>query len=260
MLENVKHRAPDTSGALLAAASELLMQGGPASVTLRAVGAAAGVSRTAPYRHFRDKDDLLSAVAAQNLAFMAAAMRQAAEDGAAAGTPLYRACLGYVRAAMERPAHYRLVFGDFQINNPSKTLEDAADACVAYLYEIIAESQRDGVLVTGDVREIAALLWAALHGLVDLTLAGHLREPRTVDGTEAIPRLVALALQNLTPRSPGQPSPQSLDISGSIASITGSPQDAARSADLYQVISCGKILPVGSRTRRLSMTCWVPMW
>lgn len=184
---------------LLAAASELLTKGGPDFVTLRAVGAAAGVSRTAPYRHFHDKDDLLSAVAAENLIFLADAMRRDAAGEAAAGTPLYRACLGYVRAAMQRPAHYRLVFGDFQIHNPSQALQDAADDCTQYLYEVVAEAQRDNILIAGDVREIAALLWATLHGLVDLTLAGHLREPRTVDGAEATPRLVALALQDLAP-------------------------------------------------------------
>jgi AcrR family transcriptional regulator len=195
----VKETALGTSATLLAAASSLLTQGGPEFVTLRAVGAAAGVSRTAPYRHFRDKDDLLSAVAAENLTFMAESMRRGAADEAAGGTAVYRACLGYVQAAMERPAHYRLVFGDFQIHNPSKALENAADECVEYFYEVVADGQRDGVLIAGDVRDITALLWAALHGLVDLTLAGHLRGPRTVDGVEATPRLVALALQSLTP-------------------------------------------------------------
>jgi AcrR family transcriptional regulator len=204
MLKIVKETAPGTASALLAAASELLMQGGPSLVTLRAVGAAAGVSRTAPYRHFRDKDDLLSAVAAENLTFMTATMRDGAEDAAAPGTPLYRACLGYVRAATQRPAHYRLVFGDFQIDNPSTALEAAADEAVAYLYELITRAQRDGTVIAGEVRDITALLWASLHGLVDLTLAGHLREPRMVDGAEAIPRLVALALRSLAPRPLGE--------------------------------------------------------
>jgi hypothetical protein len=106
---------------------------------------------------------------------------------------------------MQRPAHYRLVFGDFQIRNPSKALEEAADQCVGYLYEIVADAQRDGSLIAGDVRDIAALLWAALHGLVDLTLAGHLREPRMVDGAEATPRLVALALESMTPSGARRP-------------------------------------------------------
>lgn len=199
MLKNMTARSLDTSAALLAAASELLTQGGPAKVTLREVGARAGVSRTAPYRHFRDKDDLLSAVAAENLDRMAYTMRTAAADTGSGGTALYRALLGYVRAAMQRPAHYRLVFGEVQIGRPSKALEEAADRCVACLYELVADAQRDGLLISGDVREIAALLWAAVHGLVDLTLASHLREPRMVNGAEATPRLIALALQSLSP-------------------------------------------------------------
>ena len=64
------------------------------------------------------------------------------------------------------------------------------------LYDLVAEAQEDGVLTGGDVREAGTLLWAALHGLVDLTLTRHLHEPRTVDGVEAMPTLVALALQN----------------------------------------------------------------
>jgi AcrR family transcriptional regulator len=205
------------------AASTLLADGGPDAVTLRAVGAAAGVSRTAPYRHFEDKDDLLSAVAADTLVFMAEEMRRGAADRTETGHtgtghtgtghtgtghtgtghtgtgPLYGACLGYVQAATERPAHYLLVFGDVPIGNPSQALLDAADGCVQLLYELITQAQRDGTMIAGDVRDIAALLWASLHGLVDLTLTGHLREPRMVDGAESTPRLLALALHNLAP-------------------------------------------------------------
>lgn len=192
-------RSGDTRTALVAAASNLLTRGGPEFVTLRAVDAAAGVSRTAPYRYFTDKDDLLSAVAAKSLDHLTEAMRQGAADVDAGGTPLYRACLGYVRAASERPAHYRLMFGDFPINRPSAELERAADMCAKVLYDLIAEAQDGGALTGGDTREVLTLLWAALHGLVDLTLTRHLHEPRTVDGVEAMPKLVALAIHNWVP-------------------------------------------------------------
>jgi Bacterial regulatory proteins, tetR family len=46
--------------------AELLDSGGPDAVTLRGVGARAGVSRGAPYRHFADKESLLTAVAAES--------------------------------------------------------------------------------------------------------------------------------------------------------------------------------------------------
>ena len=57
--------AAATRRALLDSAAELLDGGGPGAVTLREVGARAGVSRGAPYRHFADKESLLTAVAAE---------------------------------------------------------------------------------------------------------------------------------------------------------------------------------------------------
>ena len=54
--------------AILDAAAELLDSVGPDGVTLRAVGERAGVSHNAPYKHFRDKEALLAAVAVREFA------------------------------------------------------------------------------------------------------------------------------------------------------------------------------------------------
>jgi AcrR family transcriptional regulator len=53
----------DTRERLIEAAAELRDRGGPAAVTLREVGRIAGVSRSAPYRHFSDKGALLAVIA-----------------------------------------------------------------------------------------------------------------------------------------------------------------------------------------------------
>lgn len=192
----------DTRSRLMKAASELLSSGGPEAVTLRAVGTKAGLSRSAAYRHFDDKDGLLSAIAAENLELIGDQMRAGARSDNDGRTPLSGALLGYVEGAMARPAHYRLVFGDFQISNPSKDLEQAATECTEFLYQLVGEGQRAGQIVSGDIREITALVWAAVHGLVDLTLAGHLREPRTVDGATTTPHLVQLAVDAIAPSLP----------------------------------------------------------
>src|SRR2546429_7684555 len=57
----------NTRDTLLAAAAQLLDEGGPEAVTLREVGHRAGVSHNAPYKHFADKQALLAAVAAREL-------------------------------------------------------------------------------------------------------------------------------------------------------------------------------------------------
>jgi len=63
----VKTRSPyhhsDLRGALLRSSLELLRDPASGDFTLREVARRAGVSHNAPYRHFRDKDDLLAAIA-----------------------------------------------------------------------------------------------------------------------------------------------------------------------------------------------------
>jgi len=72
--------AAATRRALLDQAAALLDRGGPDAVTLREVGARAGVSRGAPYRHFCDKQSLLTAIAAESWERLADHMRELQED------------------------------------------------------------------------------------------------------------------------------------------------------------------------------------
>ncbi|GAB2640754.1 hypothetical protein ABI214_00150 [Prescottella soli] len=100
------------------------------------------------------KDDLLSTVAAENLAFLMAEMHRAGADTTATSTPLFRACLAYVRVAWEYPNHYRLEFGGDYVINPSGVLERAANTFNEYFHELVVEAQRNGTLIAGDAREV----------------------------------------------------------------------------------------------------------
>lgn len=198
----MQERTRDTRRALIAAASELLARGGPAHVTLRAVGAAADVSRTAPYRHFQDKDDLLSTVAAENLAFLKAEMQRAVAETTTATDPLFRACLAYVRVAWEYPNHYRLEFGGDYAIQPNRVLEEAANDFTGYFQELVFEAQQSGTLIAGEAREVGPMLWVLLHGLA---MSNHLVadrgcEPEAGYRVEDMHRILALALKNLAPR------------------------------------------------------------
>ncbi|WP_051637584.1 TetR/AcrR family transcriptional regulator [Rhodococcus sp. UNC363MFTsu5.1] len=199
----MQERSRDTRRTLIAAASDLLARGGPAHVTLRAVGAAADVSRTAPYRHFQDKDDLLSTVAAESLAALTAEMQHAVADTTTASTPLFRACHAYVRFAWAYPNHYRLDFfgGDHTIP-PSRVLVDAANDFNRYFNDLVVEAQQSGTLIAGDIRDVGPLLWVLLHGLA---MSNHLVadqgcEPKKGYDADDMSRVLALALQNLAPR------------------------------------------------------------
>lgn len=179
--------------AILAAAGDLLESGGPDAVTLRSVGASAGLSRSAPYRHFRDKADLLAALALGTLIGLTTAVRDGAEQGVDGG------CRGYVRQALSRPRHYQLIFGDRPIDDPAPDIEAAADAGVAAFTALVERGQRAGELPAGPARELGTILWAAMHGLTQLYLTGHLSEPRTVEGEAGLDVLVDLTLRSLRP-------------------------------------------------------------
>ncbi|NLE78907.1 MAG: TetR/AcrR family transcriptional regulator [Rhodococcus sp.] len=191
----------DTRRALISAASDLLAQGGPAHVTLRAVGTAANVSRTAPYRHFQDKDDLLSTVAAEKLSLLKSEMQRAIAEPSTTSTPLYRACLAYVRVAWAYPNHYRLEFGGDFTYTPSQALEETATDFSAYFHELVVEAQQSKNLIADDPRDVGPLLWVLLHGLA---MSNHLVTDQGCESEAGydvgdLPRILDLALRSLAP-------------------------------------------------------------
>ena len=187
-----------TRSAILAAARELLESGGPDAVTLRSVGAAAGVSRSAAYRHFDDKGDLLAALALETLTELAATIRNSATRRGNR-SPLQQGCRAYVRYAVEQPHHYLLIFGDTPPAEPSREIEVAADDGMRALGELVQRAQENGELGEGPPREVATVLWALLHGLAQLQITGHLQEPRTIEGDAGLDQLLDIALGALRP-------------------------------------------------------------
>lgn len=188
-----------TRNSILAAAAELLESGGPEALTLRSVGAAAGVSRMAPYRHFADKTELERALAARSMSQLAHKIRDQVASGQRR-TLLRRGCTAYLRHAIQQPHHYLLIFGDAPIAAPTAEVSAAADDAMAAVEEMTQAAQANGTLVAGPTREVATVLWVLLHGLAQLRITGHLREPRTVEGDVGIEHLLKLALASLRPQ------------------------------------------------------------
>lgn len=151
--------------ALIAEARALLDAGGPEAVGLRETARRVGVSATATYRHFRDKDDLLAAVAAEGFRefgqYMAAAT---------SATPAPFAAMGraYIAFARENPGLFRLMFSPLiRERDKFPELAVASDAAFSALRagaEAFRSSPDDNVEV------IAVGAWAQVHGLSHLLL------------------------------------------------------------------------------------------
>jgi AcrR family transcriptional regulator len=156
---------------LIAAATQLLDQGGPATVTLREVGRLAGVSHNAPYKHFTDKEDLLAAVAARELARQSRRGARMAE-GESPDETLRTMMHNYVKWAARYPHRFKLTFGSWSIE--SSELDAAATTARRALVDAVERAQRTHALPPGDPERVGALILAVAHGSVDLALGGHL--------------------------------------------------------------------------------------
>ena len=161
-----------TRDALITAATDLLDSGGVDAVTLREVGRRAGVSHNAPYKHFADKQALLAAVAARELAAFASSVRLTEAERRTPGTALRAITLNYVAWSLRHPQRFRLVFGPWTAE--SAELAEQAELSWSAMVTAVAAAQRSSELPSGDPHRVAALIRSTAHGAVALALTGHL--------------------------------------------------------------------------------------
>jgi AcrR family transcriptional regulator len=160
--------AAATRRALLDEAAELLDGGGPDAVTLREVGARAGVSRGAPYRHFADKASLLTAVAAEGWERLGDHMHAVrTESGLPATDKLRAALLGVITVSRQRPHLYQLMFTS-PTKDPQAVGRAAKRMCDEFLL-LVAD-----VVGETNAERCAAILLTGVHGAAGLEKSGLL--------------------------------------------------------------------------------------
>jgi AcrR family transcriptional regulator len=159
--------------ALLQGALRVIAELGPAAFTLREVARRAGVSHNAPYRHFRDKDALLAAVAAQGFRELTRAMRDAGERKSNTLDRLKQSGLAYVAFAVRRPEHFTVMFDAPVIACKDPEYLQASQEAFNTLVNYIRNCQDQGQLPAGDTLERALYAWSLVHGIAKLAVAGR---------------------------------------------------------------------------------------
>jgi AcrR family transcriptional regulator len=156
--------------ALLRAALELIAQKGPAGFTFAEAARWAGVSPAAPYRHFRDRDELLSNVALRGFHQFEATLAQAWDDGRPdVFTALDRLGKAYLDFARTEPAYYSAMFEAGIPLATSPELREAGDRAFAVLRA--AADKLCAQIITGarpPALMVALHIWAMAHGIASL--------------------------------------------------------------------------------------------
>ncbi|AYG78121.1 hypothetical protein DWB77_00228 [Streptomyces hundungensis] len=155
---------------LVECATEMLATRPRESVTVRAVAAAAEASTTAVYSLFGGKDGLIGAVRDRAVAglFQDLSAEQTSADPLA---DLYALAVAYRRWGRGHSHLYTVLFGGVQSFHPSGEVgtSDPIRPLLAAIDRALAAS-----VLVGDATAIALSIWATLHGLVTLELAGAL--------------------------------------------------------------------------------------
>jgi AcrR family transcriptional regulator len=159
--------------ALINAAIDQIKEHGVEKLSMRAIARIVGVSQTAPYRHFEDKNHLLSEVA--TLAFSELyEISMAVVD--LNRTPLQNiqaTGLVYLQYAIENPEKYRVLFGSRIQNRRSyASMVEAGEKSFQILIDQVERGIADGDFIPGCALILANTLWTQVHGAASLILDG----------------------------------------------------------------------------------------
>lgn len=181
----------DLREALLKAACELVEELGPDGFTLREAARKVGVTHTAPYRHFADRDALLVAVAEEGFQGLHAAAMARLAGLTDPAERLQALGIAYVEYAVAHPSHFRVMHGGIADACTEPAFVHAKGATFALLLDIVGACEAAGLIPAGSVPRYALSAWATVHGLADLLMSGAAHRMGLADGTvETVARQV----------------------------------------------------------------------
>lgn len=163
----------DIKSRIVSAARALYFERGPDAVTMRAVAERVGVTATALYRHFPDKDAILREVVGEGSRLLGSHLFRALE----APTPLERlraTAFAYLDFALAQPQAYRALFEPAGEDDASP-MHAQRGAVRRFLRDRVREAMDAGVIAPGDPDGTALTVWALLHGLASLHQSGITR-------------------------------------------------------------------------------------
>ena len=148
---------------------KLIQEHGVSALTLREIGVRAGVSRTAAYRHFSDKAQLLAAISEAGFEEFAKALQAARSSSVTFADKLNAMGIAYLRFAGERRPYFEVMFG-VGCDLGDRERSEAGERAFGVLEGMIQEAQESGDVRPGDAAMLAKVVWSLSHGMAMLQL------------------------------------------------------------------------------------------
>lgn len=172
----------DLRRAIINTAMEMLYENKNWQFTLREVARRAGVSHTAPYKHFTDKSSLLAEISLIGFD----QLKEKLTDSISGNNDviqhqIYSMANSYMQFAVNNSGLYRLMFSTDTQSNSELHLSDRALSALGVFVELLERGQKEGKLRKRDVRGQVAACWALMHGFAMLNIDGMLLPEKVGD-------------------------------------------------------------------------------
>jgi AcrR family transcriptional regulator len=185
---------------VLSASVVLIEEEGLQRLSMREVARRAGVTHQAPYHYFKDREEILAAIAGDGFALLDATIADARDHAASPTDALERAAIRYVQFALKHPAHFRVMFRPELVPiEAHESIHERAACAFGHVPAMIAACAEAGLRVEPNVEAHVVMLWSMVHGLACLLLDGpleHMMPSVRVDPEGAV-RDVARAFRRL---------------------------------------------------------------
>lgn len=188
---------------LVAATITIIEERGAENVSVREAAKRAGVSPGAPFRHFRSKTALMTAVAEQAMNRLTESVETARAE-ADGGDPLavFEAIgHGYLRWALANPTHFAVISSRTLIDfNSSDILREQNDAIRRLMISLLTQARGSGQLAPGlDLDQLVLGARALVYGLARMAIDGHFPEWHVAEPpSEAMHQTMHLFIRQLT--------------------------------------------------------------
>ncbi len=180
-MQQTSYHHGDLRNSLVNIGTELLNSKGISSISLREIARTIGVGHNAPYRHFRNKQQLLEAIAEAGFRQLAARnTRLELEFAHDPESQLFESVMHVISMAAEKPNLFELMFGGYlQPDSCGNELKQASDDALKSLVRIIRNGQKQQVFIEKDPVKLALSAMSMIQGLAMMVSSGKLRlQPR----------------------------------------------------------------------------------
>jgi len=193
-----KYHHGDLKNALIQAGIEILSKEGMEGLSLRKVAQRAGVSHSAPYSHFPDKQSLIAAISTEGFSQLYAEL-----DAAICAYPkdpkkqLQQGTLAYLQFALNNTDTFKIMFSGILVEKEKEypAFVEISHKTFQRVVDVVQACQEVGIMRATSAEMMAVAVWGQLHGVVSLALEGQI--PHTVLDDYKVEDVVAFAVEQM---------------------------------------------------------------